>query len=108
MAAVPVADVMDMDKAERSISRILPVRHPRYWDNNNDVFEYSLGAYFLINEKSAGFRKHLVEFPCRRLRDRVMAADSGSFYSVPDFRSASTQQGGYSLDLGVNDCTALV
>jgi hypothetical protein len=33
-----VADVMDMDKAECSISRILPVRHPRYRDNNTYAF----------------------------------------------------------------------
>jgi hypothetical protein len=33
------ADVMDMDKAECSISRILPVRHPRRSDNNNYAFE---------------------------------------------------------------------
>jgi hypothetical protein len=33
------ADVMDMDKAECSISRILPVRHPRCRDNNNYAFE---------------------------------------------------------------------
>jgi hypothetical protein len=39
MAAVAAADVMDMDKAECSISRILPVRHPRYRDNNNYAFE---------------------------------------------------------------------
>ena len=42
MAAVVVvaaADVMDMDKAECSISRILPVRHLRYRDNNNYAFE---------------------------------------------------------------------
>ena len=29
------ADITDMDKAECSISRILPVRHPRCRDNNN-------------------------------------------------------------------------
>ena len=41
MAAAVAADVMDMDmdKAECSISRILPVRHPRYRDNNNYAFE---------------------------------------------------------------------
>jgi hypothetical protein len=39
MAAAAAADVMDMDKAERSISRILPVRRPRYRDNNNYAFE---------------------------------------------------------------------
>ena len=39
MAVVAVADVMDMDKAERSISRMLPVRHPRCRDNNNYAFE---------------------------------------------------------------------
>jgi len=39
MAAVVAADVMDMDKAECSISRILPVRHPRCQDNNNYAFE---------------------------------------------------------------------
>jgi hypothetical protein len=42
MAAVVVvvaAEVMDMDKAECSISRILPVRHPRCLDNNNYAFE---------------------------------------------------------------------
>jgi hypothetical protein len=33
--AVVAADIMDMDKAECSISRILLVRHPRYPDNNN-------------------------------------------------------------------------
>jgi hypothetical protein len=32
------ADVMGMDKAECSISRILPVRHPRYRDNNTCAF----------------------------------------------------------------------
>jgi hypothetical protein len=36
--AVAAADVMDMDKAECSISRILPVRHPRYRDNNTYAF----------------------------------------------------------------------
>jgi hypothetical protein len=39
MAAAVAADVMDMDKAECSISRILPVRHPRCQDNNNYAFE---------------------------------------------------------------------
>jgi hypothetical protein len=39
MAAVVVADVMDMDKAECSISRILPVRNLRCRANNNDAFE---------------------------------------------------------------------
>ncbi|TMP90490.1 MAG: hypothetical protein E6L08_13155 [Verrucomicrobia bacterium] len=34
------ADVMDMDKAECSIGRILPVRHPRCRENNNYAFEY--------------------------------------------------------------------
>jgi len=29
------ADITDVDKAECSISRILPVRHPRCRDNNN-------------------------------------------------------------------------
>ena len=38
-AVVAAADVMDMDKAECSISRILPVRHSRYRDNNNYAFE---------------------------------------------------------------------
>jgi hypothetical protein len=33
------ADVMDMDKAERSISRILPVRHPWCRESNNYAFE---------------------------------------------------------------------
>jgi len=33
------ADVMDTDKAECSISRILPVRHPRCRENNNYAFE---------------------------------------------------------------------
>ena len=33
------ADVMDMDKAECSISRILPVRHPRCREYNNYAFE---------------------------------------------------------------------
>jgi hypothetical protein len=33
------ADVMDMDKAECSIGRILPVRHPRCRENNNYAFE---------------------------------------------------------------------
>jgi hypothetical protein len=36
--AAAVADVMDMDTAECSISRILPVRHPRYRDNNTYAF----------------------------------------------------------------------
>jgi hypothetical protein len=36
--AVAAADVMDMDTAECSISRILPVRHPRYRDNNTYAF----------------------------------------------------------------------
>jgi hypothetical protein len=36
MAAVVVAaDVMDMDKAECSISRILPVRQPRFRASSN-------------------------------------------------------------------------
>jgi hypothetical protein len=39
MAVVAAADVMDMDKAECSISRMLPVRHPRCRDNNNYAFE---------------------------------------------------------------------
>jgi hypothetical protein len=34
-AAVVVADAMDMDKAECSISRIPPVRHPRFRDSSN-------------------------------------------------------------------------
>jgi hypothetical protein len=38
-AAVAAADATDMDKAECSISRILPVRHPRCQDNNNYAFE---------------------------------------------------------------------
>jgi hypothetical protein len=38
-AVVAAADVMDMDKAECPISRILPVRHPRCQDNNNYAFE---------------------------------------------------------------------
>jgi hypothetical protein len=38
MAAAVAADVMDMDKAECSISRILPVRHPRYRGNNTCAF----------------------------------------------------------------------
>jgi hypothetical protein len=33
------ADVMDMDKAECSISRILQLRHPRCRGNNNYAFE---------------------------------------------------------------------
>jgi hypothetical protein len=39
VVAVVAADIMDMDKAEYSISRILPVRHPRCRDNNNYTFE---------------------------------------------------------------------
>jgi hypothetical protein len=39
MGAAVAADVMDMDKAGCSISRILPVRHPRCRDNNNYAFE---------------------------------------------------------------------
>jgi hypothetical protein len=39
MAAVVAADIMDMDKAEYSISRILPVRHPWYLDNNIYAFD---------------------------------------------------------------------
>jgi hypothetical protein len=38
MAAVAV-DIMDMDKTERSISRILPVCDPRCRVNNKDAFE---------------------------------------------------------------------
>jgi hypothetical protein len=38
-AAVVAADIMDMDKAECSISRILPVRHPWYRDNNIYAFD---------------------------------------------------------------------
>jgi hypothetical protein len=34
VVVAPAADVPDMDKAEYSISRILPVRHPRCRDNN--------------------------------------------------------------------------
>jgi len=33
------ADVMDMDKAECSISRILPVRHPECRESNSYAFE---------------------------------------------------------------------
>jgi hypothetical protein len=36
---IMAANVMDMDKAECSISRILPVRHPRCRENNNYAFE---------------------------------------------------------------------
>jgi hypothetical protein len=36
--AVAAADIMDMDKAECSISRILLVRHPRNRDNNTYGF----------------------------------------------------------------------
>jgi hypothetical protein len=36
---VAAADVTDMDKAECSINRILPVRHPRRRDSNNYAFE---------------------------------------------------------------------
>jgi uncharacterized membrane protein YjjP (DUF1212 family) len=39
VVAVVAADIMDMDKAECSISRILPVRHPPCRDNNNYTFE---------------------------------------------------------------------
>jgi hypothetical protein len=39
MVAVAAADVTDMDKAECSINRILPVRHPRCRDSNNYAFE---------------------------------------------------------------------
>ena len=39
MAAAVAADVMDMDKAECSISRILPVRHPPCREINNYAFE---------------------------------------------------------------------
>jgi hypothetical protein len=39
VVAVVAADIMNMDKAEYSISRILPVRHPRCRDNNNYTFE---------------------------------------------------------------------
>ena len=35
---VAAADVMDMDKAECSINRILPVRHPRCRDNHTEAF----------------------------------------------------------------------
>ena len=66
MAAAVAADVMDMDKAERLISRILPVRHPRCRDNDNYVL-INLGAYSLFNEKRARFLKHPVEFRCHRL-----------------------------------------
>jgi Tfp pilus assembly protein PilF len=38
MAAVAV-DIMDMDKAEHSINRILPLCHPRCRVNNNYAFE---------------------------------------------------------------------
>jgi hypothetical protein len=34
-AVVVAADVMDMDKAECSINRILPVRHPRFRASSN-------------------------------------------------------------------------
>jgi len=36
---VAAADVMDMDKAECSISRILPVRHPECRESNRYAFE---------------------------------------------------------------------
>jgi len=39
MVVVVAADVTDMDKAECSINRILPVRHPRCRDSNNYAFE---------------------------------------------------------------------
>jgi hypothetical protein len=39
VVAVVAADIMDMDKAEYSISRILPVRHLRCRDNNYYTFE---------------------------------------------------------------------
>jgi hypothetical protein len=35
------ADITDMDKAECSISPILPVRHPQCRDNNNYAFDAS-------------------------------------------------------------------
>jgi hypothetical protein len=38
-AVLAAADVMGMDKAECSISRILPVRHPRFRENSNYAFE---------------------------------------------------------------------
>ncbi len=41
MAAVLVADIMDMDKAECPISRILPVRNRLCLDNKNYEFEQS-------------------------------------------------------------------
>jgi hypothetical protein len=37
--AAAAADIMDKDKAERSISRILPVCHPRCRVNNKYAFE---------------------------------------------------------------------
>jgi hypothetical protein len=40
------ADVMDMDKAECSIGRILPVRHPRCPESNNYALRINLGARF--------------------------------------------------------------
>jgi hypothetical protein len=40
--AAAAAGVMDMDKAECSISRILPVRHPRCRENNNRIAELSI------------------------------------------------------------------
>jgi len=67
-----------------------------------------LRRFILVDEKVAHSIKRLAEFRYRRLRDRGMAADSGSFDSVPDFRSVSTQRGGYRLHFGVNDCTAPV
>jgi hypothetical protein len=42
--AVAAADVMDTDKAECSISRILPVRHPRYRDNNTYAHALALSG----------------------------------------------------------------
>ena len=55
MAAVVVADVMDMDKAECSISRILPVRNLRFRGNNNDAFEQILAPILQSTESARAF-----------------------------------------------------
>ena len=51
MMAGVVAEVMAMDKAERSISRILPVRNRLCRDNNNYAFEQISAP--ILNQRKA-------------------------------------------------------
>ena len=91
--AAAVADTMDMDKVECSISRILPVRRPRCQDNNNSR-RINLGV-----EEFAGFlfrrfaiaRTPSATRPRRRIRS---PADE-----TCALRKTGAQRRGYSVSL---------